>query len=191
MPKNQKIAHFIKDKNHKLQIDDKDALKCDICKKNMMLDENFHTIGLLFEFYNCKCSFNDQHVIVRDKPMNLSVVHESKAISRSAATRIRLITLSNIIHISTSHDRISQLEHEAGIDAPVDLRADGHTIAACKTRHEAVKLEADKVDGRQSRRQRIDIGHYRHRAAGGHQRQHGCSHARDTTPAVRRFVSRV
>lgn len=123
----------------KEQLYDEYALKCETCDKNMILLHSIHTIALLFQDYKCKCPCTDRHIIVRDKGMNESVVHQSKGIENISIAKQQIEVA--IALASDKYYTIKQLAHEVKIDARLEL-----VVHKAKNKKYQVKLsDADYV----------------------------------------------
>lgn len=136
--------------NETLQPDDEYALKCKLCNKIMKLEHNIHTIVLLFQFYKCSCPLIDRHIIVRDKRMNESVVHQSKGIYHVEFASFRRDIISDIVVISYIYYSISHLTDEASIDAPLDLIVAEHMLDDYEGKYDDIKDDTDRLDDSES-----------------------------------------
>ena len=132
--------------NDKSQPDDEYSFECKICNKSMELEHNIHTTALLFQFYKCSCPLIDRHIIVRDKRINESVVHQSKGTSSANSTGLRLHVLNTIILSSLRYYAIRQFVQEAIIDAQLDLIIEKHLIAEYDTKSYDVKDDLQRLN---------------------------------------------
>ena len=134
----------------KPQPDDKYTLDCQYCNNSMVLQHNIHTNALLFQFYKCKCAYNDNHIIVRDKRTNESIVHRSKGIQHTDAARSRRHLLDAISRASKQYWVISRLIGDAIVDARLDLIVGEHMIDEYKIKLDDAKDDIDRLENRQS-----------------------------------------
>ena len=128
------------------------ALKCKNCQKEMIQEYNIHTNGLLFEFYKCKCSIINKHIIVLDKRMEGYVLHQSKGISNFACKIRQKHILECIILSSRSICFAKRMYRELGItELLVDLIVDKslvvgeHTIDAYNRKLHDVDIELKHI----------------------------------------------
>ena len=120
---------------HKPLPDNEYALDCKLCHNSMVLHHNIHTKALLFQFYKCKCVYADNHIIVRDKLTNESVVHRSKGMWHIDAAYSRKEILGVITVASSRYWHIIRYTGDAIDDAPLDLIVDEDMIDEYDTKH--------------------------------------------------------
>ena len=146
----RQLADDFEVKIGKLDPDDKYALKCQICAKDMILQHNIHTNALLIQSYECKCVYNDNHIIVRDNRTNESVVHRSKGMTHDGATYGRCDLLQAIVYASYRYWRICSLTYVDIADERPDLIVDKHLIAEYDIKHGSVKDDVNRLDNSES-----------------------------------------